>query len=228
MDESFAALAVIELPGGPVGADAGQRGHVEHPPQSAIVAFRPVQIAADAARIPWHRDQSGVGRQSAGGGEGCQVAAGSDDEFRAEVGSEAGQRLDDLRVRVIAEAFGDGFVDVFDLAVEVEQLAGQPFDQGGGAGLAGQSERAAGWPSPPRWPRSWRSPPARPGSRPDGPSHPRFRPRGSRLVCTGRRPGSAGCGSSSRTRPPASGKIEPSSARSRLMPRTQSAIRSVR
>jgi hypothetical protein len=28
MDESFAALAVIELPGGPIGADAGQRGQV--------------------------------------------------------------------------------------------------------------------------------------------------------------------------------------------------------
>jgi hypothetical protein len=39
MDESFASLAVIELPGGPVGADAGQRGHVEHPPKSAIVVF---------------------------------------------------------------------------------------------------------------------------------------------------------------------------------------------
>lgn len=67
MDESFASLAIIELPGGPVGAHAGQRGHVEHPPKSAIVAFRPVQVPADAAGIPWHRHQSGVGRQSAGG-----------------------------------------------------------------------------------------------------------------------------------------------------------------
>jgi hypothetical protein len=44
MDESFASLAVMELPGGPVGADAGQRRHVEHPPKSAIAAVRPVQI----------------------------------------------------------------------------------------------------------------------------------------------------------------------------------------
>ena len=73
MDESFASLVVIELPGGPVGADAGQRGHVEHPSKSAIVAFRPVQVPADAARIPWHRHQSGVGRQPAGGDEGGQV-----------------------------------------------------------------------------------------------------------------------------------------------------------
>ena len=123
MDESLAALAVIELPGRSVAADAGQRGHVKHAPQPAVVAFRPVQIATDAAGISWYRDQSGVGRQPARGGEGGQVAAGNDHEFRAEAGSEAGQRLDDVRVGVITEAFGDGFVDVFDLVVEVEQLA---------------------------------------------------------------------------------------------------------
>ena len=154
MDESFAPLAVIELPGGPVGADAGQRGDVEHPPKSAIVAFWPVQVPADAARIPWHRHQSGIVGQAAGGGEGCQVPAGSHQEFRAEVGSEAGQRLDDPRVGVIAETLGDGLVDVFDLAVQIKQLAGQPFDQGGGSGLAGQCQFAAGWPPPLRWPRS--------------------------------------------------------------------------
>ena len=141
MDESLAALAVIELPGRSVAADAGQRGHVKHAPQPAVVAFRPVQIATDAAGISWYRDQSGVGRQPARGGEGGQVAAGNDHEFRAEAGSEAGQRLDDVRVGVITEAFGDGFVDVFDLVVEVEQLAGQPFNQGGGARLPRQSQR---------------------------------------------------------------------------------------
>jgi hypothetical protein len=31
MDESFASLAVMELPGGHVGTDAVQRRHVEHP-----------------------------------------------------------------------------------------------------------------------------------------------------------------------------------------------------
>src|SRR4029077_4655824 len=87
--------------------------------------------------------------QPARGGEGGQVAAGNDHEFRAEAGSEAGQRLDDVRVGVITEAFGDGFVDVFDLVVEVEQLAGQPFNQGGGARLPRQSQRLA-WPPAPR------------------------------------------------------------------------------
>src|SRR6476469_6177465 len=107
MDESLAALAVIELPGRSVAADAGQRGHVKHAPQPAVVAFRPVQIATDAAGISWYRDQSGVGRQPARGGEGGQVAAGNGHEFRAEAGSEAGQRrLDDVRVGVITEAFG--------------------------------------------------------------------------------------------------------------------------
>lgn len=100
MDESLAALAVIELPGRSVAADAGQRGHVKHAPQPAVVAFRPVQIATDAAGISWYRDQSGVGRQPARGGEGGQVAAGNDHEFRAEAGSEAGQRLDDVRPEV--------------------------------------------------------------------------------------------------------------------------------
>jgi hypothetical protein len=120
MDESFSPLAVIELPGGPVGADAGQRGDVEHPPKSAIVAFWPVQVPADAARIPWHRHQSGIVGQAAGVGEGCQVPAGSHQGFRAEVGSETGQRLDDPRVGVIPKTLGDGLVDVFDLAVRVQ------------------------------------------------------------------------------------------------------------
>jgi hypothetical protein len=66
MDESFGARAVIELPEGPVGADAGRRGQVEHPPKSAIVAFWPVQVPADTARIPWHRHQSGIGAKRPG------------------------------------------------------------------------------------------------------------------------------------------------------------------
>jgi hypothetical protein len=44
IDESFASLAVIELPGRLVGTDAGQRRHVEHPSKLEIAAFRPVQI----------------------------------------------------------------------------------------------------------------------------------------------------------------------------------------
>jgi len=39
-----------------------------------------------------------------------------------------------------AEAFGDRFVDVFDLAVEIEQLTRQPLDQLGGTGLSGQRD----------------------------------------------------------------------------------------
>jgi hypothetical protein len=70
LDEPFASLAVMELPGGPVGTDAGQRRHVEHPPKSAIVAFRPVQVPDDAAGIPWYRHQSCVICQLAGAAEG--------------------------------------------------------------------------------------------------------------------------------------------------------------
>src|SRR5258708_34693680 len=108
MDESLAALAVIELPGRSVAADAGQRGHVKHAPQPAVVAFRPVQIATDAAGISWYRDQSGVGRQPARGGEGSQVAPGNDQECLAEAGPQAGQPLDDVRPGGSAQAYGDG------------------------------------------------------------------------------------------------------------------------
>src|SRR6476620_5497488 len=119
MDESLAALAVIELPGRSVAADAGQRGHVKHAPQPAVVAFRPVQLASDAAGISWYRAQSGVGRQPARGGEGGQPAAGNDPEFRAEAGTGSGQRLDDVRGGVITEAVGAGFGDVLALVVDV-------------------------------------------------------------------------------------------------------------
>ena len=156
MDESFAALAVVKRPGGSVGSNARQCGHVEHAAQSAVVAFRSAQITGDSAGIPWHRHQSGVRRQASGSGEGRHIAAGDDEEFGPQARSESGQRLDDVRVGVVAEALGDGLVDVFDLTVEVEQLAGQSLDQGGGAGLPGQRELLLVRPARPRWPRSWR------------------------------------------------------------------------
>jgi hypothetical protein len=108
MEESFAAFAVIEPPGGPGGADAGQRGHVEHPAQSAVVPFGPVQVAADTAGISWYGHQPGVGGQPARGGERGQVSAGDDEKFSTQAGPEAGQGLDDPRVWVGSEAFGDG------------------------------------------------------------------------------------------------------------------------
>jgi hypothetical protein len=58
----------------------------------------------------------------------------------AQARSESGQRLDDVCVGVVAEPLGDGLVDVFDLTVEVQQLAGQPLDHGADAGLPGQRE----------------------------------------------------------------------------------------
>src|ERR1700752_1487387 len=85
MDESFASLGVMELPGGPVGTDAGQRRHVDHPPKSAIVAFRPVQIPDDAAGINWYRQQSGVGLSWPGLPKDSSAPPGSHQEFRAEV-----------------------------------------------------------------------------------------------------------------------------------------------
>ena len=133
-------LAVVELSGGSFAANARQRGQIEDPAQSAVVAFGSVQIAGDAAGIPWHRNQSSVGGQASGGGKRCQGAPRSDEEFGAQAGPEARQRLDDPRVGVIPEPFGDGLVDLFNLAVELKQLTGQPLDQRGGAGLPGQRQ----------------------------------------------------------------------------------------
>ena len=42
MNESFAAFAVVKGPRRPVGANAGQRRHVEHAAQSTVVPFRSV------------------------------------------------------------------------------------------------------------------------------------------------------------------------------------------
>ena len=124
MDESFRAFAIVKAARGSVGAKAGQRGQVEHPSQSAVVTFRATQVTGDSAGILWHRDQSRIGGQAPGSGERRQVAAGDDQEFGPQAGSEAGQRLDDAGIRVVAEAFSDGLVDVFDLPVKLEQPVG--------------------------------------------------------------------------------------------------------
>lgn len=100
MDESFTAFAVVEPPGRTGGSDAGQRGHVEHPTQSAVVPFGAVQVAADATGIPWYGHQSRVGGQTSWCGEGGQVSTGDDEKFSAEAGPEAGQGFDDACVRV--------------------------------------------------------------------------------------------------------------------------------
>ncbi len=122
MDESFAAFAAIELPGWPRGTDGRQCGQVGYSAQSAVVAFRSVQVSRDAAGIAWHRYQSGVGGQASCGGKRVEVTAGDYQELGARARSESRQGLDDPRVGVGAEAFGDGFVDVFDFTVEVGQL----------------------------------------------------------------------------------------------------------
>jgi hypothetical protein len=45
---------------------------------------------------------------------------------------------------VVAEAFGDRLVEVLDLAVEIEQLGRDPFDQSGGTGFAAQRQVLCG------------------------------------------------------------------------------------
>jgi hypothetical protein len=58
-----------------------------------------------------------------------QVAAGIGEQLRAQGGSEAGHAGDAGGVRVGLEAFLDVFVEVFELAVQGQQLRGQPGDQ---------------------------------------------------------------------------------------------------
>jgi hypothetical protein len=48
MDESWSAFAIIELPRKPVGTDARQCCHAEHPARPSVVAFRPAHVAGHA------------------------------------------------------------------------------------------------------------------------------------------------------------------------------------
>lgn len=70
-----------------------------------------------------------VGGEFRGGAEGCKVACGDGEELRSESRADAGDTLNDVRLVVATEAFGDLFVESFDLVVEVEELAGQAGDE---------------------------------------------------------------------------------------------------
>jgi hypothetical protein len=112
--EPFAAFALVEGPGGAVGFDAGQGGHVEDVAQAAVVALWPAQVAGDPLGVLGHGYQPGVGGQEvAGGGEGGQAAAGGDEEFGAQVtdadfaaARAAGFTEDELFELVICAAVG--------------------------------------------------------------------------------------------------------------------------
>ena len=74
MDQPLAALALVEDTRGAVGSDAGQRGHVEHPPQPAVVALGAAQVAGNTAGVSGDGDQAGYGQLDNPGRLTCSVS----------------------------------------------------------------------------------------------------------------------------------------------------------
>lgn len=105
-----------------------------------MVTLGSVQVSLDAARVAGHGCQASEGRQPGRAGERGEVACGGREELRTQDGTEAGQTLEDLGLGVSPEGFGDLLGEVFDLAVQIEQLSGQPRDQRDGGGLGGQRD----------------------------------------------------------------------------------------
>src|SRR5438045_1622982 len=126
MDAMFGAFALVEGFGWSAGSEAGQGGHVEDPAQGAVVAPGAAPVAADAAGVFGDGNQPGVGGEPSWCAEGgLDVAAGGSEEFCAQQGAHAGQALDDRGLGMGAEPAGDELAGVLDLAVQVQQLAGE-------------------------------------------------------------------------------------------------------
>src|SRR5262245_23050693 len=76
----FGSFTVVEGAGRAGGLQAGEGGHVEDMPQSAVVAAWPVPHAGAASGVMGYWGQAGVGGQARWSTEGCQVAGGDGEE----------------------------------------------------------------------------------------------------------------------------------------------------
>ncbi|MBB5155849.1 aminoglycoside phosphotransferase (APT) family kinase protein [Saccharopolyspora phatthalungensis] len=93
-------------------------------------AARTAAAGCGAAREFGYRSEPGVGGQAAGIAEGGeQVASGVGKQLRAQDRAEAVDAGDPSGVGVVFEASGELLAEVFDLPIQLQQLAGQPGDQ---------------------------------------------------------------------------------------------------
>ena len=106
-----------------------------------MVALRAVRVAAHAAGVTRYRGQSGVGGQPVRGAERRgQVTAGVGEQFRPENGPNPSTLVMISACRCWANPAGEQLVQVLDLAVQVQQLLGEPGDQRRGDRLTGQRQ----------------------------------------------------------------------------------------
>src|SRR5439155_10963979 len=112
------AFAVVELLRVRVAANADERGRVEDALESSVVGDRPVEVAADLARVARCGGDAGEGRQGVRGVELVQAAADGGEELRAEDGADARDTLDYVGEFVLAKPALDELVHLGDPLVE--------------------------------------------------------------------------------------------------------------
>lgn len=134
------AFAVVVGAGFGITADAGQRGHVEHPPQGSVVAGRGMQSAGAFTGISGHRRQPRPGGQVVGGSKNTRIADGGE-EFGSETEAHSGHTGDHLGQPVAAKSILYRGIGVLDPRVEVDHLLRHRRDQPGGDVFAGQAHR---------------------------------------------------------------------------------------
>lgn len=106
-----------------LGRDMG--GYEACPEKSAVIAFGPVVVPADAAGISGCGGKACDAGETVGAVEGGHVAAGRGDELGGEQRSEPGDTDQEFRVRVVGETVGDLLVDRVDVVSEGEDLRGE-------------------------------------------------------------------------------------------------------
>jgi hypothetical protein len=131
---ALGSFPVIKLPGVGAAADADQGGVVEDPVEAAVLASRPLQVAADPPGVPRGWGQPREPGQPVRAGEPGHAAAGGGEELRAEQGADAGHAGDHFCVAVAAKSVLDELAGVADPLAECDHLLGQVGDQGGGEG----------------------------------------------------------------------------------------------
>ncbi len=125
----FCPLPLVEVPRWAFSLGTAERGHEKHVPQTPVVSPGPVQHSRAGTGIVRHGREPGIGSEFGSGAERCEIASSDGQEFSSQSGTDAGDTFDDVRLMVAAEAFGDLFVEGFDLMIEAEELLGEAGDE---------------------------------------------------------------------------------------------------